>query len=42
MAERLAARKSKNWALSDKLRNDAVALGYTIEDSPDGQKAKKI
>ncbi len=36
--ERLKARQEKNWAESDRLRNEILALGYSIKDSKDGYK----
>lgn len=30
------ARQEKNWALSDKLRQDLEALGWRVEDGPEG------
>jgi cysteinyl-tRNA synthetase len=38
---RLQARRSKNWALSDELRDKIQALGYTVQDSPQGMKVYK-
>ncbi|MBX7138477.1 MAG: cysteine--tRNA ligase [Oligoflexia bacterium] len=35
------ARKSRDWAASDVLRKEALALGFIIEDSATGQKIKK-
>jgi len=38
MAEaRIAARKAKNWAESDRLRDEIKAAGYVVEDMPGGQ-----
>jgi cysteinyl-tRNA synthetase len=34
---RAAARKAKDWARSDALRNDLRALGYAVKDTPAGQ-----
>jgi cysteinyl-tRNA synthetase len=34
--ERSAARKAKNWAESDRLRDQLAALGVTIKDNKDG------
>ena len=34
--ERLKARHEKNWAESDRLRNEILALGYSIKDSKEG------
>lgn len=39
--ERAAARKEKNWKRSDELRDAIKAAGYTIEDTPQGQKITK-
>jgi cysteinyl-tRNA synthetase len=38
---RADARKSKNWALSDQLRDQLKDLGYTVEDTAKGQKVQK-
>ena len=41
--ERAAARKNKNWAESDRLRDAIKAAGYLIEDAPGGVwKLKKL
>ena len=34
--ERLLARKAKNWAESDRLRDQINALGYAIKDTATG------
>ena len=34
--ERAAARKAKNFAESDRLRNEIAKLGFTVEDAPGG------
>ncbi len=34
--ERLKARQEKNWAESDRLRKEILALGYSIKDSKEG------
>ena len=39
--ERAQARKDKNWAQSDVLRDQIKALGWAVEDSPQGQKLRK-
>ncbi|MDE6397712.1 MAG: cysteine--tRNA ligase, partial [Clostridiales bacterium] len=39
--KRLAARKQKNWAESDRLRDEIAALGYTVADSKDGYSLRK-
>jgi cysteinyl-tRNA synthetase len=36
------ARKEKNWAAADKLRDEIKSLGYTIDDAKDGVKIKKL
>ena len=36
--ERVKARQEKNWAESDRLRDEILALGYSIKDSKDGYK----
>ena len=35
--ERAKARAGKNWAESDRLRNEIAVLGYAVKDSKDGQ-----
>jgi cysteinyl-tRNA synthetase len=39
--ERQKARKEKNWALSDKIRDDLKARGILLEDTPQGVKWKR-
>ena len=34
--ERFEARKNKDWAKSDELRNKLSELGYNVKDSQDG------
>jgi cysteinyl-tRNA synthetase len=36
IAQRLAARKVKNWAESDRIRDELKAQGIILEDRPDG------
>jgi cysteinyl-tRNA synthetase len=36
VAERLAARKAKDWVASDRLRDELAALGVSIKDTKDG------
>ena len=36
IAARLAARKAKNWAESDRLRDELAKAGVVLEDKPDG------
>jgi len=38
---RAEARKLKNWAESDRLRDEIAALGWTVKDSRDGQSLEK-
>lgn len=40
--EREDARKSKNYKLSDELRDKIKSLGYSVEDTKDGAKIKKL
>jgi cysteinyl-tRNA synthetase len=42
LAQRGQARAAKNWALSDQLRDEIQALGYQVQDTPEGQKAVKL
>lgn len=35
--DREAARRAKNWALSDNLRGQIAVLGYAVKDTPGGQ-----
>jgi cysteinyl-tRNA synthetase len=37
---RNAARKAKDWAQSDALRNELITLGYEVGDGPDGTTVK--
>lgn len=39
--ERGEARKNKNWARSDELRNAIQAAGYILEDTKQGQKVRR-
>ena len=39
--QRAEARKSKNWALSDEIRNKLSDMGYVVKDSAQGQKLEK-
>ena len=39
--ERVKARQNKDWALSDKLRDEILGLGYVIKDSKDGYSLSK-
>ena len=40
--EREAARKKKEWAISDALREKIKSLGYIVQDTKEGQNVKKI
>ncbi|ERI95059.1 cysteine--tRNA ligase [Clostridiales bacterium oral taxon 876 str. F0540] len=42
IAQRQQARKDKNWALSDKIRDDLKARGIVLEDTPQGVRWKKV
>ncbi|MBW2984719.1 cysteine--tRNA ligase [Candidatus Woesearchaeota archaeon] len=39
--KRVEARKAKNWAEADELRDEIKSKGYIIEDTPDGYRIKK-
>jgi len=39
--KRKAARAAKDWALSDKLRDDIAALGWQVKDQREGLKLAK-
>jgi cyanophycinase-like exopeptidase len=39
--QRVIARQNKNWAESDKLRDEIAALGWTVQDSKDGYQLVK-
>ena len=38
---RAAARKEKNFALADKVRDGLTELGYVIEDTPQGARVRR-
>jgi cysteinyl-tRNA synthetase len=42
LEERKQARASKDWAGSDRLRDQIAALGWQVKDTKDGQKLTKI
>lgn len=42
LEERQAARQNKNWAKSDEIRKQIQSFGWDVEDSLEGQKAKKL
>ncbi|HEY1492846.1 MAG TPA: DALR domain-containing protein, partial [Steroidobacteraceae bacterium] len=37
IAARIAARQAKNWAESDRIRDELVAVGVILEDKPGGK-----
>ena len=39
--QRAEARKAKNWAESDRLRDEIAAAGWIVKDSKDGQSVTK-
>ena len=39
--ERAEARKNRDWARSDELRDRIVKAGYILEDTKQGQKVRK-
>ncbi len=41
LAQRLAARASRDFAASDRLRDEIAALGWAVKDTKDGQKVSK-
>ena len=42
LAQRQQARQTKNWAESDRLRDELKKLGWAIQDTPQGAKLKKV
>jgi cysteinyl-tRNA synthetase len=42
LQERTEAKKAKNFKRADEIRDEVKALGFTIEDTPEGPKARKI
>ncbi len=42
LAERAAARAARDWARSDELRTRLAELGVAVEDTPDGQRSRRI
>lgn len=42
LQKRADARKARDWAASDALRDEMKALGYAVEDTAQGQKVRKI
>ena len=41
LAQRAKARANKNWAESDRLRDEIVAMGYVLKDTKQGQQITK-
>jgi cysteinyl-tRNA synthetase len=41
LAGREAARAGRDWAASDRLRDELAALGIVVEDTPDGQRWRR-
>ncbi len=41
MKQREQARKEKNWAMSDQLRDKILELGFIVKDTPQGQRVTK-
>lgn len=41
LEKRIQARKDKDWALADSLRDYIISNGYLIEDTPQGMRLKK-
>ena len=39
---RQTARQTKNWAESDRLRDELARMGWEVRDGKDGQKVKKL
>lgn len=42
VAERTEARAAKDWGRADEIRDSLAAMGWTVEDSADGPKARRI
>ena len=42
LSNRKKARQDKDWILSDKIRDSLKNEGWIVEDTPDGQKLKKV
>lgn len=42
VAERQAARERKDWAESDRIRDELAALGWTVQDTPQGPKVRRL
>jgi cysteinyl-tRNA synthetase len=42
LAARSAARSARDWAASDRLRDELLALGVSVEDTRDGQRWRRL
>ncbi|MFH0961259.1 MAG: cysteine--tRNA ligase [archaeon] len=42
VAEREAARAGKNWEAADRIRKEIESLGYSVQDSKDGSRIRKL
>jgi cysteinyl-tRNA synthetase len=42
LAARVAARAGRDWAASDRLRDELLALGVAVEDTRDGQRSRRL
>ena len=40
--ERAAARAARDWAASDRLRDELLSRGVTVEDTRDGQRWRLV
>ncbi len=41
LEERQAARLARNWPEADRVRNELAAMGWVIQDTPQGAKLKR-
>ncbi len=41
IAERTELRRAKQWAIADRLRDQLTALGYVLEDTPEGTQVRQ-
>jgi cysteinyl-tRNA synthetase len=42
VTEREPARKNRNFAEADRIRDELKQLGYTVEDTPEGARVKPV
>ena len=42
MEERAAAKKAKDWATADAIRDKITALGYSVKDTAQGPQLTKL